>query len=302
MWEQLRALAIALGRDAGKRDRALRHMFRALRWIDTSGPTKEHENYVTAMNMLLTRILLVSDKATPAQLKKGPWMLPACGTSLPKPSVEVDPALEGIDAMLKRNPAAEGEDEHEAYVPYHLTEDEDVDTSPRTPSQPSQPSSEKKGCLPNITGQFKAQVLQELQAMFPDQMTEALHEQFKKALVDGDLTGHAMSEQAAGAASSRVLKGVYVLLLVAKSDDAFTIPSGESAVKAMREVMPKMHEEDGKDAFTKACARYPTRENPYAHRVRTKGNHNVVQDWCRGFELWVQWREAIDGYGSMATD
>ena len=220
--------------------------------------------------MLLTRILRwFRDKATAAQLQEGPWALPAVrdvpaqalgggGPGGRRASTRCSSATRRTDGRGRARGLR-------ALPP----RGEDVDTSPRTPSQPSQPSSEKKGCLPNITGQFKAQVLQELQAMFPDQMTEALHEQFKKALVDGDLTGHAMSEQAAGAASSRVLKGVYVLLLVAKSDDAFTIPSGESAVKAMREVMPKMHEGGRQGRLHEGLRALPDPREP----VRTQGAH-----------------------------
>ena len=66
------------------RKEALHHTFRALRWIDLNGESDEFRNYVTVMDMLLTRILLVPDKATDGELRSHPWERPEASSGRPR--------------------------------------------------------------------------------------------------------------------------------------------------------------------------------------------------------------------------
>ena len=291
MWEQVRFFAAELGNRATNRDNhdsrcrmrkeMLKHMFRGLA-IHKGEDTSDWTNSVTVMCLLLDRIDL-SDGLSFSDL---PWKLPAFKADHKYPGLHKPTAEPQVDDNDFFNDIEQDVGDFQAYLlPRH---DEEGILKQTTASRPE---GKRDTYFGTMSPELKGRAIEELEEKFAGgQFSADLLEDFKKELMEGKLTanGKKVSGKRASDIAGRLIKGLYVCLnIVDQAPDTWGIPSDVSLVNFMTERMEEMHE-DGE--FTKACARFPSPDQPYAH-LGMNGNHGSVHDWKNAFGLWVQFMD-----------
>lgn len=281
MFFELRQFASELGKNAAERKASLQHMFRALRWMTMQGPTDDHADTVVAVSALLNRVMLVRGTPERSSVGGAPWNLPVFPTKIGiQPTMQEDSAL---DEILAAHTAYEGEDEYPLYAPYHLKANEVF-----VKKAESKKAAKRQGCLPNIAGQFKIEVMRDLEAVFAGLGQDV--DSFTSALTAGSIT--ATSSDSPAQIVSRIWKGLYVCLKVSqkRTNSAWGIATGTSVVQLMKARKDHM---TAAGTFTKVCSELPTKEAPYAFLPRNAGNHNAVGDWKTAFDIFVAWSDSL---------